>query len=145
MEESKLQIYTDGSCNPNPGPGGWGAVFLFKGKKSEICGGQLDTTNNRMELTAVIEALRHLNERRSVEVFTDSQYVQLGISQWIHSWKKSNWKRGKAGSVKNVDLWKELDRLNQFHDVKWHWVKAHSGTPWNEYVDQLAKSATPAH
>lgn len=140
----KVEIYTDGACAGNPGPGGWGAVLFSNGERTEISGGLAQTTNNRMELLAAIKALDHLKVRCTVSLFTDSQYVQNGITHWIHGWKKKNWRRGQNAGVKNRDLWQELDRLNQFHDVTWIHVRAHTGNKWNEYVDKLAKSAIPA-
>ncbi len=139
----KVQIYTDGSCLGNPGPGGWGAVLFCDGSRAELSGGEPRTTNNRMELLAAIEGLKHLKKRCDVKLMTDSEYLRQGITQWIHSWKKKNWTRGKNGKVKNADLWKELDRLNSMHEVTWIHVAAHTGNKWNEYVDKLAKSAVP--
>lgn len=136
-------IYTDGACTGNPGPGGWGAVLMYGDKKKEISGGELATTNNRMELMAVIKALQQLQEKCSVELFTDSEYVRKGASMWIHKWKKNNWKRSKTSTVLNKDLWVQIDQLNQKHQIKWKRVAAHSGDEWNEYVDRLAKSAIP--
>ena len=139
-----IVIYTDGACSGNPGPGGWGAVLHWNGQIKEISGGDVRTTNNRMELTAAIKALQVLKGNREVNLFTDSEYVRNGITNWIVNWKRNNWKRGKAGeSVKNVDLWRELDRLNSLHKVEWHWVKGHSGDEWNERADQLARDAIP--
>ena len=136
--ESAVVIYTDGACSGNPGPGGWGAVLLFKGKEKEICGGELDTTNNRMELKAAIEALKALTRPCSVELYTDSNYVKGGITQWIHNWKKNGWRTSQKKPVKNDDLWKELDQLDQQHEIVWNWVKGHSGDTYNEKADQLA-------
>jgi ribonuclease HI len=134
----RVQIYADGACRGNPGPGGWGAILSFGGKTSEIYGGEPVTTNNRMELTAVIRALQSLTRPSQVDVYTDSQYVQKGISEWILSWKRRGWKTADKKPVKNVDLWKELDELAQGHAVKWHWVKGHAGHPQNERADALA-------
>ena len=137
----KVEIYTDGSCLNNPGRGGTGIVLKYKDNFKFISEGYKLTTNNRMELQAVIKILIHLKEidqrSENVEVFTDSKYVQQGISQWILKWKQDNWKRGNK-EVLNVDLWKELDRLNQ-SGIEWKWVKAHNGNRWNEYVDDLAR------
>ena len=141
----RVTIYTDGACSGNPGPGGWGAVLMCDGSKSELSGGEISTTNNRMELIAAIEGLKHLEVRCSVELFTDSEYVRLGMLKWIRSWKRNNWSRGKYGKLKNADLWKELDKVSSAHDVTWIRVAAHSGDRWNEYVDKLAKSAIPDH
>ena len=139
-----IVIYTDGACSGNPGPGGWGAVLHWNGQIKEISGGDVRTTNNRMELTAAIKALQVLKGNREVNLFTDSEYVRNGITNWIVNWKRNNWKRGRGGeSVKNVDLWRELDRLNSLHKVEWHWVKGHSGDEWNERADQLARDAIP--
>ena len=134
----RVQIYADGACKGNPGPGGWGAILSFGGKTSEIHGGEPATTNNRMELTAVIRALEALSRPCMVDVYTDSQYVQKGISEWIVSWKKRGWKTADKKPVKNEDLWRRLDDLAQGHSVKWHWVKGHAGHPQNERADALA-------
>lgn len=131
-------IYTDGACSGNPGPGGWGAVLIYQDKEKELCGGAKDTTNNRMELQAAIEALKALKRSCSVELFTDSVYVKNGISQWVHNWKKNGWKTAQKKPVKNDDLWKELDQLQQQHDIEWNWVKGHNGDKYNELADQLA-------
>ena len=136
-------IYTDGACTGNPGPGGWGAVLMYGAKKKEISGGEWATTNNRMELLAVIKALQQLQENCSVELFTDSEYVRKGASMWIHKWKQNNWKLSTKNSVLNKDLWVQVDQLSQKHRIKWKRVAAHSGDEWNEYVDGLAKSAIP--
>ncbi len=139
-----VQIYTDGACQGNPGPGGWGAILLWNQHKREIFGGEVDTTNNRMEMMAVIESLRILKRRCQVTLFTDSKYVQNGITTWIHNWKRNNWRTSAKKPVKNVDLWQELDRLNSIHDVTWNWVKGHSGDVWNEHVDRLARKSIPS-
>lgn len=139
----KLSIYTDGACSGNPGPGGWGALLMWNGNVREISGGEAHTTNNRMELTAAIEALKLLRRRSNVTLYTDSSYVRNGITSWIYSWKRSGWKLSRKEAVKNVDLWQELDRLNSAHEVEWIWVKGHSGNEWNERADQLARSAIP--
>lgn len=130
-------IYTDGACEPNPGIGGWGAVLEFKGIKKEIYGGELNTTNNRMELLAAIMALELLNRPCVVIIYTDSQYVKNGITDWIHRWVKKDWKRGKK-EIKNIDLWKRLYTVNSIHQVEWKWVKGHTGVPGNEHADVLA-------
>jgi ribonuclease HI len=138
MTETVVEIYADGACKGNPGPGGWGVLLRVGGRETEMCGGEAQTTNNRMELTAVIEALRSLKGRSHVEVYTDSQYVQKGISEWIHSWKRRGWLTSDRKPVKNVDLWKVLDKVAGEHAVKWHWVKGHAGHPENERADALA-------
>jgi ribonuclease HI len=138
MAEGDIEIYADGACKGNPGPGGWGVLLRAGGREKELFGGEAQTTNNRMELTAVIEGLRSLKERSSVRVYTDSQYVQKGISEWIHSWKKRGWMTSDKKPVKNVDLWKILDEAAQRHQVSWHWVKGHAGHPENERADALA-------
>ena len=131
-------IYTDGACKGNPGPGGWGAVVKTPQGEREMFGGEAQTTNNRMELTAVIRALETLEPRSEAAVYTDSQYVQKGISEWLHSWKRRGWRTADKKPVKNVDLWRELDRLASTHRVAWHWVKGHAGHPENERADALA-------
>jgi ribonuclease HI len=133
-----VRIYTDGACKGNPGPGGWGAVLQMDGEEKELFGGELQTTNNRMELTAVIRALELLKRPRQIEVYTDSQYVQKGISEWLHDWKRRGWRTADKKPVKNVDLWQELDRLAGAHRIAWHWVKGHAGHPENERADALA-------
>ena len=134
-------IYTDGACRGNPGPGGWGALIKFDTTEKEIFGGQNNTTNNQMELSAAIEGLSILKEPCSVELFTDSKYVMDGITQWIQNWKKNNWKTSAKKEVKNKELWQQLDRLMSYHQVQWHWVKGHAGNELNERCDQLARSA----
>lgn len=134
-------IYTDGGARPNPGPGGWAAVILSPdGEAEELVGGAPSTTNNRMELQAAISALAHLEERCSVELYTDSQYVRQGITSWLAGWRRQGWRRRDGGAVKNVDLWRRLERLNSRHRVNWHWVKGHAGNEWNERVDALASA-----
>ncbi len=134
----RVEIYTDGACKGNPGPGGWGAVLRFKGKERHLYGGEAETTNNRMELTAVIRALEALTRPTRVRVTTDSKYVQNGITSWIANWKRNGWKTAARKPVKNSDLWLQLDQLVTTHDVHWAWVKGHSGHPENELADQLA-------
>jgi ribonuclease HI len=131
-------IYTDGACRGNPGPGGWGALIKFESAEKEIFGGQPDTTNNQMELSAAIEGLAALKEPCSVELFTDSKYVMDGITQWIQNWKKNNWRTAAKKDVKNKELWQKLDQLISQHRVQWHWVKGHSGDEGNEIADLLA-------
>jgi ribonuclease HI len=136
-----VTIYPAGACKGNPGPGGWGA-FLSRGDtRHELSGGERDTTNNRMELTAAIEALKYLKRPLPVRLHTDSQYVQKGISEWIHNWKARGWKTADKKPVKNADLWAELDRLNGIHRVEWVWVKGHAGDAGNELADTLANRA----
>lgn len=134
-----VEIYTDGACSGNPGPGGWGALLRIGGHEKELFGGEADTTNNRMELTAVIRALDALKRPVQVRVHTDSQYVQKGISEWIHAWKKRGWLTAGKQPVKNVDLWRELDALASRHRVEWRWVKGHAGHAENERADALAR------
>jgi ribonuclease HI len=131
-------IYTDGACRGNPGPGGWGALIRFDSVEKEIFGGQANTTNNQMELSAAIEGLSILTEPCNVELFTDSKYVMDGITQWIQNWKKNNWKTAAKKDVKNKELWQKLDQLIAQHQVQWHWVKGHSGDAGNEAADLLA-------
>ena len=133
-----VQIYTDGACKRNPGPGGWGALLVFGEREKELFGGEAETTNNRMELTAVIRALESLTRACSVDVHTDSQYVKNGIEAWIHGWKRNGWKTADKKPVKNAELWRELDALAARHDVRWHWVKGHNGHAGNERADALA-------
>jgi ribonuclease HI len=133
-----VTIYTDGACRGNPGPGGWGVLLLAKGKERELCGGELATTNNRMELTAAIRGLSALTRRCNVVVYTDSEYVRRGIDEWLAGWKERGWKNAARKPVKNKDLWVALDKLAGMHDVSWRWVKGHAGDPGNERADQLA-------
>lgn len=135
----KVVIYTDGACRGNPGPGGWGAVLLFGGHEKELCGGDLATTNNRMELMAAIQALEALTKPCKVELHTDSQYVRNGITEWVPNWKARGWKTAAKQPVKNDDLWKRLDQARTRHDVDWRWVKGHSGHELNERADELAR------
>ena len=135
---SKVEIFTDGACKGNPGPGGWGAWLRNGEHEKEICGGEANTTNNRMELMAVIEALTALSRPCNVVLHTDSQYVQKGISEWIHGWKKRGWKTAAKEPVKNADLWQALDAAQARHQVEWRWVRGHSGHAGNERADQLA-------
>jgi ribonuclease HI len=133
-----VEIFTDGACKGNPGPGGWGVVLSFGDHVKELHGGEPGTTNNRMELTAVIRALEALTRPCKVRLHTDSQYVQKGISAWIHQWKRRNWKTADNKPVKNVDLWRRLDELAAAHDIDWLWVKGHAGHAGNERADALA-------
>jgi ribonuclease HI len=134
----RVELYTDGACRGNPGPGGWGTVLRFDGNEKELFGGEKNTTNNRMELMAVIRGLEALKRRCAVDVTTDSQYVKNGITQWIHNWKRNGWRTAARKPVKNDDLWRQLDEAVARHDVSWHWVKGHSGHPENERADALA-------
>jgi len=134
-----IDIYTDGACSGNPGPGGWGAILRKDTTEKELFGGEALTTNNRMEMMAVIEALRALKQPVAARVHTDSQYVQKGISEWIHGWKRRGWKTAAKEPVKNEDLWRELDRLAAQHRIEWIWVKGHAGHPENERADELAR------
>lgn len=134
----RVVIYTDGACKGNPGPGGWGAWLRWGEHEKELFGGEPNTTNNRMELTAVIEALALLKRRTPVAVYTDSEYVKNGITTWIHNWKRRGWRTADNKPVKNDELWKRLDSLVAGHEVQWHWVRGHTGDPGNERADQLA-------
>jgi ribonuclease HI len=133
-----VEIYTDGACKGNPGPGGWGAVLRAGAHVKELHGGEAGTTNNRMELTAVIRALESLKRPCAVRLHTDSQYVQKGITEWIHDWKLRGWRTADKKAVKNADLWRQLDELAGRHQIKWIWVKGHAGDPGNERADELA-------
>lgn len=136
----KVFIYTDGACSGNPGPGGWGALLRYNGNEKEISGGERQTTNNRMELIAVIEALKALNEKCVLEITTDSEYVKNGITRWIHSWMKNNWKTSTKKNVKNRELWEDLWKLSREHAIQWKWIKGHSGHSENERCDVLARN-----
>jgi ribonuclease HI len=133
-----VYIYTDGACRGNPGPGGWGVILRYNDTDKEYFGGEDDTTNNRMEMTAIIEALQHLKRSCKVSLHTDSRYVIDGITKWISGWKKKNWKTSKNQPVKNEDLWKKMDTLVKQHDIDWNWVKGHAGHIENERADELA-------
>ena len=135
----KVVIHTDGACSGNPGPGGWGALLIFGENTKEICGGEAETTNNRMELTAAIEALSALTRACEIELYTDSSYVKDGITQWIDRWKKNGWRTANKKPVKNEELWRALDDALSRHTVNWHWVKGHAGDPGNEKADELAR------
>ena len=140
----EVVVYTDGACKGNPGPGGWGAWLRCGTHTKELFGGEALTTNNRMELTAPIEALASLKQACTVTIYTDSQYLRNGISTWIHNWKARGWRTADHKPVKNVDLWQRLDELANRHRVEWRWVKAHDGDPGNERADQLANLGVPA-
>ena len=138
MSEGVVEIYSDGACRGNPGPGGWGALLRYNGQEKELWGGQADTTNNRMELMAAIRALEALKRPSKVKLYTDSIYVMKGITTWIKNWKRRGWKTADKKPVKNEDLWRELEALAARHDIEWHWVKGHAGHPENERADALA-------
>lgn len=133
-----VEIFTDGACRGNPGPGGWGALLRYGNKEKHLYGGEAETTNNRMELTAVIQALAALRQPCRVELTSDSSYVLKGIQEWLPAWKARGWKTAGKKPVKNADLWRQLEQLIQHHEIDWHWVKGHSGHPENELADQLA-------
>jgi len=137
--EGRVIIHSDGACSGNPGPGGWGAILEYDGRERELFGGAPETTNNRMELTAAIEALSALKRPCAVELHTDSEYLRNGITQWIHGWKRNGWKTRERRPVKNADLWQALDALIARYDVSWHWVRGHSGHAINERADLLAR------
>ncbi len=134
-----IHIYTDGACSGNPGPGGWGAILKYDDHVKELSGGERETTNNRMELTAVIEGLKSVKEKCRIQLTTDSQYVKNGITLWIHTWLKNNWKTAAKKDVKNRDLWMELYEESRSHDIEWLWIKGHSGHRENERCDELAR------
>jgi ribonuclease HI len=136
-----IKIYTDGSCLNNPGDGGWAAIIISNEKISKISGHEKNTTNNKMELIAPINALKKINKNQNVEIYTDSKYVKLGITEWIHKWIKNNWQTSKKENVKNKELWVELYDLTKSFKINWIWIKAHAGNPFNEEVDSLAKRA----
>lgn len=138
-ERTRVEVWTDGACSGNPGPGGWGAVMKSNGHEKDLSGGEALTTNNRMELIAAIAALEALKRPSTVDLHTDSQYLRGGIMGWIHGWKKNGWKTSARKPVKNVDLWQRLDALREKHEVRWHWVKGHAGNEANERADQLAR------
>lgn len=141
----RVEIFTDGACSGNPGPGGWGAILRHKGIEKELSGGEKETTNNRMELTAVIEALKALKKECDITIYTDSRYVMDGVTQWLPNWKRNNWRTSnKKSPVKNIDLWQTLDSLLCQHQIHWIWVKGHAGHPENERVDTLARTQSQA-
>ena len=135
---AKVEIYTDGACKGNPGPGGWGALLRWNGHEKELFGGEPDTTNNRMELMAAIKAIEALTRETEADLYTDSKYVRDGITQWLPKWKTNGWKTAAKKPVKNDDLWRRLDEALSHHKISWHWVKGHAGHPENERADQLA-------
>ncbi|MDJ0892516.1 MAG: ribonuclease HI [Gammaproteobacteria bacterium] len=141
MATAAVEIYTDGACSGNPGPGGWGALLRYRGRERTLSGAEANTTNNRMELMAAIKALESLKRPCKVTLFTDSVYVQKGISEWLGNWKRRGWKTADKKPVKNADLWRRLDAAAEAHDIRWRWVRGHSGHPENELVDALARKA----
>ena len=141
LKKKEVAIYTDGACSGNPGPGGWAAVILFKNHRKDVCGREDNTTNNKMELTAVINGLKTLRTFCTVNLYTDSLYIKKGITEWINKWKINGWKTSKKIPVKNADLWKELDDVASQHNINWNWVKAHNGDKYNEAADTLAREA----
>lgn len=144
MNDGVVEIYSDGACRGNPGPGGWGALLRFNGQEKELWGGEAATTNNRMELMAAIRALEALKRPSRVKLTTDSIYVMKGIQTWIHAWKKRGWKTADKKAVKNEDLWRQLEAVAAKHEIEWHWVKGHNGHPENERADALANRGIPA-
>lgn len=144
MTNSKINIWTDGACSGNPGPGGWGVLLVSGIKRKELFGGEPDTTNNRMELMAAIEALNALKKASQVRLHTDSTYVKDGLTKWIHGWKRNGWKTAAKKPVKNKDLWQALDVACERHEIEWKWVKGHAGDPGNETADELARKGTEA-
>ena len=142
---NEVTIYTDGACSGNPGPGGWGALLQFGEHEKELKGGERNTTNNRMELTAAIAALETLKHTCKVHLHTDSTYLRDGMTSWIHNWKRNGWRTTAKKPVKNVDLWQRLDEAIQSHDIEWHWIKGHTGDPGNEAADALARQGLDAY
>jgi ribonuclease HI len=138
--DNVVEIFTDGACSGNPGPGGWGAILRWRGTEKELKGGEPETTNNRMELMAAIQALENLKRGVRVKLYTDSTYVQKGITEWIHGWKARGWRTAAKKPVKNEDLWRRLDDAMSGHEISWHWVKGHAGHPENERADELART-----
>ena len=143
MRVDCIEIFTDGACVGNPGPGGWGALLRWKGKEKELSGGEPHTTNNRMELKATIESLKTIKRPLPIHIYTDSQYVKNGITLWLIEWKKNGWKTKQKDPIKNQDLWEELDQIASKHTISWHWVKGHAGHVENERADALARASVP--
>jgi ribonuclease HI len=139
VSRQRVAIWSDGACSGNPGPGGWGAILEWNGHRKEMKGGEADTTNNRMELTAAIRALSALKAPSAVDLYTDSQYLRGGLTGWIKVWKRNGWRTAGRKPVKNIDLWQQLDALAAQHEIKWHWVKGHAGHDENERADELAR------
>lgn len=138
-----IEMYTDGACSGNPGPGGWGVLMRYGAHEKEMCGGEAETTNNRMEMMAVIEGLSALKKKSDVKLYTDSKYVMQGVTEWMPGWKAKNWKTASKKPVKNKDLWQRIDSLVQEHNVEFFWVKGHAGHPENERADELARQGIP--
>lgn len=143
MAKERVEIFTDGACSGNPGPGGWGAVLRWKGVEKELSGGEPETTNNRMEMMAAIVALESLKRTVPVDLYTDSTYLRDGITKWLPGWKANGWKTAAKKPVKNQDLWLRLEAAMADHDIRWHWVKGHAGHPENERADELARAGIP--
>ena len=143
-DDKRVEIFTDGACSGNPGPGGWGALLRWRGTEKELNGGEHDTTNNRMEMMAAIQALEALKRPSHIDLYTDSVYLRDGITKWIHNWKAKGWKTAAKKPVKNVDLWQRLETAMARHQVEWHWVKGHDGHPENERADMLARDGIPS-
>ena len=141
--DSMVEIYSDGACKGNPGPGGWGALLRYGGNEKELCGGEANTTNNRMELMAAIQALEAIKRPSRVRITTDSQYVKQGVTAWMARWKRNGWRTADRKPVKNRDLWERLDQALSPHELQWHWVRGHTGHPENERADQLANRGIP--
>lgn len=141
--DSMVEIYSDGACKGNPGPGGWGALLRYGGNEKELCGGEANTTNNRMELMAAIQALEAITRPSQVRITTDSQYVKQGVTAWMARWKRNGWRTADRKPVKNRDLWERLDQALSPHELQWHWVRGHTGHPENERADQLANRGIP--
>lgn len=144
MAKERVEIFTDGACSGNPGPGGWGAILRWKGAEKELSGGERETTNNRMEMMAAIVALESLKRAVPVDLYTDSTYLRDGITKWLPGWKSNGWKTAAKKPVKNQDLWLRLEAAMADHDISWHWVKGHAGHPENERADELARAGIPA-
>ncbi len=144
MAKERVEIFTDGACSGNPGPGGWGAILRWKGAEKELSGGERETTNNRMEMMAAIVALESLKRAVPVSLYTDSTYLRDGITKWLPGWKSNGWKTAAKKPVKNQDLWLRLEAAMADHDISWHWVKGHAGHPENERADELARAGIPA-
>ena len=142
-KKESVVIYTDGACSGNPGPGGWGSVLLYRGHRRELSGGEAETTNNRMEMMAVIQALETLSRPCDIVLHTDSTYVMKGMTEWLEQWKSRGWRTASKAPVKNVELWQRLEKAIERHNVNWRWVKGHSGVPENERADELAREAIP--
>tara|TARA_E500000318_G_scaffold81520_1_gene76792 strand:+ start:823 stop:1254 length:432 start_codon:yes stop_codon:yes gene_type:complete len=143
MAGKRVEIYTDGACSGNPGPGGWGAILRYGDTEKELSGGEKETTNNRMEMMAAITSLESLTRPMHVDLYTDSTYVRDGITKWIHGWKKRGWRTADKKPVKNMELWQRLEAAVERHEIEWHWVKGHAGHPENERADELARLAVP--